>query len=192
MNKLAEIFENNAAWAAKFKADEPEYFAELMEGQKPKYLWIGCADSRVAAELIMGLKPGEVFVHRNIANLVNFSDLSALSVIQYAVEHLKVEHVIVCGHYSCGGVAASVSGDGHGVVDNWIKPIEALAQTHEQELSALEGSAKLDRLAELNVLAQVANVKMTTPVLAARAANQPLEVHGLVHDFRTGLLKQLV
>ena len=148
MSALANIFENNQRWAEGQEAKEPGFFAESAKGQAPKYLWIGCADSRVPANQVTGLEPGELFVHRNIANVVGSSDLSLLSVVQYAVEHLKVEHVLACGHYGCGGVAASVDGQDHGLVDNWIKAVGAIAERHEDELKSLPEGEMLDRLCE--------------------------------------------
>lgn len=171
--------------------NDPGFFSRLAGQQSPKYLWIGCADSRVPANQITGLNPGEVFVHRNVANIVNQTDLNMLSVLQYAVEVLKVEHVIVCGHYRCGGVAASVDGVSHGLIDNWIRSIGDMAEAHEDELKALEGEARADRLCELNVLAQLQNLKRTTIIEKARNEGQNVNLHSWIYGLETGLLTDL-
>ena len=191
MSALANIFENNQRWAEGQEAKEPGFFAESAKGQAPKYLWIGCADSRVPANQVTGLEPGELFVHRNIANVVGSSDLSLLSVVQYAVEHLKVEHVLVCGHYGCGGVAASVDGQDHGLVDNWIKAVGAIAERHEDELKSLPEGEMLDRLCELNVQAQARNLSQTTILQGAWSKGQNVQIHPIIYQLSSGLLKGL-
>ena len=159
MAGLAELFENNRAWAAERVARDPEFFAGLVERQSPAYLWIGCADSRVPANEIVGLAPGEVFVHRNVANLVVHTDLNCLSVLQYAVDVLGVRHVIVCGHYGCGGVRAALDGSRHGLVDNWLRHVVDVAEKHEDELAGIDDDGRrFERLCELNVVEQVVNV----------------------------------
>ncbi len=191
MKTLPTLFENNEAWAQAKEASDPGFFERHAGGQSPKYLWIGCADSRVPPNQLLGLDPGEIFVHRNIANQVHHSDLSMLSVVQYAVEHLKVEHVIVCGHYGCGGVAASVDGQRHGIVDNWIKPIADVAEAHEGELAEMDEAGKLDRLCELNVLAQARNLSRSTVLEDARNRGQKLEIHSWIYGLADGKVKSL-
>ncbi len=192
MRLLRQVFENNRAWAAEQRAADPAYFDKLVAGQAPKILWIGCADSRVPANQIMGLPPGEVFVHRNVANVVVHSDLNCLSVLQYAVEVLQVEHVIVCGHYGCGGVIASTTNDRHGLIDNWLRHIRDVQRAHQGEIDALpEGKVRYDRLVELNVREQVYNVASTTIVQDAWDRGQKLAVHGWVYDLADGHLRDL-
>ncbi|MDA7648849.1 carbonate dehydratase [Akkermansiaceae bacterium] len=191
MKSLPNLFEKNKQWSEQMEASDPGFFERLAKQQKPKYLWIGCADSRVPANQITGLNPGEVFVHRNIANVVGQTDLNMLSVVQYAVEVLKVEHVIVCGHYGCGGVAASVDGQKHGLVDNWIRAIGNVAEAHEDELNALEGDLRLERLCELNVLAQARNVSKTTVLQDAWSRGQKVDVHPWIYRLNTGRLQGL-
>lgn len=187
-----DLFANNRAWAEKIEKEDPGFFARLAEGQKPKILWIGCSDSRVPANQIMGLPPGEVFVHRNVANLVIQTDFNALSVMQYAVEYLKVEHIIVCGHYGCGGVAASLAGGVLGLIDNWLRHIEEVAEENRIELDAIpDEEGRVDRLCELNVMAQVMNVSRTTIVRQAWGRGQKLQVHGWIYSIADGLLKDL-
>lgn len=171
---------------------DPGFFKRLAAQQTPKYLWIGCADSRVPANQITGLNPGEVFVHRNVANVVNQTDLNMLSVVQYAVEVLKVQHVIVCGHYGCGGVAASVDGQKHGLVDNWIKSIGDVAEANEAELAEFDEADKLDRLCELNVLAQARNLSRTTVLQDAWDRGQKIDIHPWIYRLDTGRIKGLV
>ena len=191
MKSLPNLFEKNKQWSEQMEASDPGFFERLAKQQTPKYLWIGCADSRVPANQITGLNPGEVFVHRNIANVVGQTDLNMLSVVQYAVEVLKVEHVIVCGHYGCGGVAASVDGQKHGLVDNWIRAIGNVAEAHEDELNALEGDLRLERLCELNVLAQARNVSKTTVLQDAWSRGQKVDVHPWIYRLNTGRLQGL-
>jgi len=191
MAGLEELFERNRAWASAMVARDPAFFSELARRQTPAYLWIGCSDSRVPANQILDLRPGEVFVHRNVANVVVHTDLNCLSVLQYAVDVLRVRHVIVCGHYGCGGVAAALDGGRHGLVDNWLRHVADVAETHDAELAALGDEERLARLCELNVVEQVANVCGTTIVGDAWARGDDLTVHGLVYDLEDGLLRDL-
>jgi len=188
---LAELFERNRTWAAAMVADDPGFFAGLAERQSPAYLWIGCSDSRVPANQIVGLAPGDVFVHRNVANVVVHTDLNCLSVLQYAVDVLHVQHVIVCGHLGCGGVAAALQGSRHGLIDNWLRHVMDVGEKYADTLTSLPPAQRLDRLCELNVVEQVANVCRTTIVEDAWSRNQELEVHGLVYGLRDGLLRDL-
>jgi carbonic anhydrase len=188
---LAELLERNRAWAAAMVADDPGFFAGLAERQSPEHVWIGCSDSRVPANQIVGLPPGAVFVHRNVANVVVHSDLNCLSVLQYAVDFLRVKHVIVCGHYGCGGVAAALGGARNGLIDNWLRHVADVAERHAEELARLPGERRADRLCELNVAAQVANVCETTIVEDAWARGRELTVHGLVYGLEDGLLRDL-
>ena len=188
---LTELFERNRAWAAAITAEDPRFFTALAERQAPEYLWIGCSDSRVPANQIVGLAPGDVFVHRNVANVVVHTDLNCLSVLQYAVDVLGVKHVIVCGHYGCGGVKAALEGTRHGLIDNWLRHVIDVSEKHADELAALPGERQLDRLCELNVVEQVANVSQTTIVEDAWERGQTLAVHGIVYDLRDGLLRDL-
>jgi len=191
MKTLKHLFERNWKWAEKMTSDDPHFFERLADQQSPKYLWIGCSDSRVPANQITGLDPGEVFVHRNVANIVNQTDLNMLSVLQFAVEVLKVEHVIVCGHYGCGGVAASVDGVRHGLIDNWIKCIGDVAETHAEELFKLEEDERLSRLCELNVLAQSKNLTKTTVIQDAWDRGQAVDVHSWIYSLSDGRMKGL-
>lgn len=191
MKKLPELFDNNRRWARDVEVEHPGFFAKLSRQQSPEYLWIGCADSRVPANEIVGLMPGELFVHRNVANLATQTDINFLSVLQFAVEVLKVKHVIVCGHYGCGGVAAALSDEPHGLIDNWLRQIKELAWRHRDELDGLEGSARVNRLCELNVQRQVINVARTTVVQEAWSREQPLSIHGWIYGIDDGLLRDL-
>jgi carbonic anhydrase len=191
MADLDHLFANNRAWAADITAREPDFFARLSRQQAPEYLWIGCADSRVPANQIIGLMPGEIFVHRNVANVVVHTDLNCLSVLQYAVDVLKVKHVIVVGHYGCGGVQASVSGSRFGLIDNWLRHVHDVALKHAHALAELSGTARLDRLCELNVIEQVANVAQTTVMRDAWERGQRVAVHGWVYGLQDGLLRDL-
>jgi len=188
---IAELFERNRAWADAMVADDPAFFTDLAERQAPEYLWIGCSDSRVPANQIVGLAPGDVFVHRNVANVVVHTDLNCLSVLQYAVDVLRVRHVIVCGHLGCGGVAAALEGTRHGLIDNWLRHVVDVGEKHADELAQLPVEERVDRLCELNVAEQVANVCQTTIVEDAWARGQPLTVHGLVYRLEDGLLRDL-
>jgi len=191
MKTLPHLFENNEQWAEAIKARDPEFFAKLSRQQAPEYLWIGCSDSRVPANDIVGLMPGELFVHRNIANVVPHADINALSVIQFAVEVLKVRHIIVCGHYGCGGVRAALDNQPHGLIDNWLRHIKDVYLKHEGELHALHGEDQVDRLCELNVVHQVQNVCYTSSVQGAWNAGHALSVHGWIYSIRDGVLRDL-
>lgn len=191
MAGLEELFDRNRAWAAAMVADDPRFFTDLAERQTPEYLWVGCSDSRVPANQIVGLAPGDVFVHRNVANVVVHTDLNFLSVLQYAVDILRVRHVIVCGHYGCGGVTAALTGARHGLIDNWLQHVADVAERHEDELSALPEADRVDRLCELNVIEQAENVCETTIVRDAWAGGHDVTVHGLVYGLRDGLLRDL-
>jgi carbonic anhydrase len=191
MRHLPELFRNNRVWAEGHLAQNPSYFAELAREQSPTYLWIGCADSRVPANEIVGLPPGELFVHRNVANVVVHTDLNCLSVLQFAVEVLHVPHVIVCGHHGCGGVKAAWMHEPSGLVDNWLRHVEDVAARHASELDVLEGEEAVNRLAELNVLEQAVNVCRTTIVQDAWRKRQPLTVHGWIYGLADGLLRDL-
>jgi carbonic anhydrase len=192
MHSLAHLFENNRAWSARMRRNDAEFFARLSNQQRPRYLWIGCADSRVPANEIVGLLPGELFVHRNVANVVVPSDLNCLSVIQFAVELLNVEHIIVCGHYGCSGVAAVAQERRVGLADNWLRHVHDVHVKHAARMPAGDDiDARIDRLCELNVIEQVANVCETTIVVDAWARGQPLAIHGWVYGLRDGLLRDL-
>jgi len=192
MRKLPELFENNRAWAAEQTRGDPAFFERLAAQQEPGYLWIGCSDSRVPANEIVGLAPGELFVHRNVANVVAHADLNCLSVLQFAVDVLRVQHVIVCGHYGCGGVLAALRDAKLGLIDNWLRHIQDVAAKHRAELAGVSDEAKrCARLCELNVVEQVRNVGDTTVVRDAWRRGQQLAVHGWIYDVRDGLLRDL-
>jgi len=192
MHLLPELFKNNRSWAAKRVQEDPQFFARLAALQAPPYLWIGCSDSRVPANDIVGLLPGELFVHRNVANVVVHTDLNCLSVIQYAVDVLKVRHVMVVGHYGCGGVRAAYEGTQSGLIDNWLRHVQDVRATHRALLEALpDPVSRINRLCELNVLEQAANVCETTIVRDAWARGQPLAVHAWIYDLHDGLLRDL-
>jgi carbonic anhydrase len=192
MKFLRKLFENNWRWASQIEAEHPGFFETLASQQAPEFLWIGCSDSRVPANEIVGLLPGEVFVHRNVANLVVHTDLNCLSVLQYAVDVLKVQHVIVCGHYGCGGVRASQEDLEHGLIDNWLRHISDVSRKHEPQLQTLrDEEACLDRLCELNVIEQVYNICQTTIVQSAWKRSQPLVIHGWIYSLHDGLLRDL-
>ncbi len=192
MSQLQRLYDNNKTWAENIKKKTPTFFSDLSKQQSPEYLWIGCSDSRVVSEQLVGLQPGELFVHRNIANVVVPTDLNCLSVIQYAVEVLKVKHIIVCGHYGCGGVKAAMESTEHGLIDNWLCHIKSVHQKNEEELlSITDKSARLDRLCELNVIEQVKNICHTSVVQRAWRNAKELTVHGCVYTLETGILKDL-
>ncbi|WP_417914362.1 carbonate dehydratase [Candidatus Electronema sp. JM] len=192
MRVLKRLFEQNRTWAAKVKEQQPDFFLKLAKQQNPEYLWIGCADSRVPANQITDLLPGEIFVHRNIANLVVHTDLNCLSVIQYAVDVLKVKHIIVCGHYGCGGIRAAMENKENGLIDNWLLNIKDIYRYHQQKIDALpDKSARFDLLCELNVVEQVANVCHTTIVQNAWKNGQELAVHGWIYSIEDGILRDL-
>jgi carbonic anhydrase len=189
--ELNHLFANNRDWADRMVEQDPEFFQRLSRQQAPEYLWIGCSDSRVPANQIIGLLPGEVFVHRNVANLVIHTDLNCLSVLQYAVEVLQVKHIIVCGHYGCGGVRAAMQNQELGLIDNWLRNIKDIYSKHQEELEALDENRRVDRLCELNVIEQVHNVAHTTIVQKAWKRGQHLAVHGWVYGLTDGLIKDL-
>ncbi|MBM3290483.1 MAG: carbonate dehydratase [Candidatus Hydrogenedentes bacterium] len=192
MHSLQDLLDNNRAWAEGVRQARPDFFPALARQQQPDYLWIGCADSRVPANEIVGLLPGELFVHRNVANLVVHTDLNCLSVLQYAVEVLKVEHVIVCGHYGCGGVAAALGDAELGLIDNWLRHIRDVRAKHADELRAMTDiAARTDRLCEFNVIEQAGNVCRTNIVQKAWRRGQPLSVHGWIYSIKDGLIKDL-
>jgi carbonic anhydrase len=185
------LLTNNRAWAAATHARDPGFFTRLAQQQSPRYMWIGCADSRVPANEITGLDPGEVFVHRNVANVVVHSDLNALSTIQFAVEHLKVEHIFVVGHYGCAGVRAAMRGIRVGLADNWLRHVHDVRLRHRKRLDHLPPQEQEDILCEMNVIEQVGNVALSTVVQDAWARGQPVAVHGWVYGLSDGLLKDL-
>jgi carbonic anhydrase len=191
VSRLAALFESNRAWARRITERDPTFFKLLAAQQNPKYLWIGCADSRVPANEIVGLLPGELFVHRNVANVVVHTDLNCLSVLQYAVDVLAVEHVIVCGHYGCGGVRAAVSSGSLGLIDNWLRHVQDVREQHAAALAGLDTEAMVDRLCEWNVIEQVRHVCQTTIVQDAWRRRQPLAVHGWIYSLQDGLLRDL-
>jgi carbonic anhydrase len=192
VSDLTDLFRNNRAWAEGCVSADPAFFARLRDIQRPELLWIGCSDSRVPANEIVGLAPGELFVHRNVANLVPVTDVNAMAVIEYAVSSLGVRHIIVCGHYGCGGVRAALEGHQAGAVALWLQPLRNLADEHRTELDALpSGAARRDRLCELNVAAQVHAVARSEIVESAWERGEPLAVHGWIYDLRDGLLRDL-
>ena len=192
MKDLKELLEKNRAWSEGIKAHDPDFFNALARQQSPRYLWIGCSDSRVPSTQLTGLRAGELFVHRNVANVVVHTDFNCLSVLQYAVDVLKIEHVIVCGHYGCGGVQAALKNSRLGLIDNWLRHVQDVMHAHESRLSPIEGeSARLDRLCELNVIEQVLNVGRTTIVQGAWGRGQELSVHGIIYGVGDGLLRDL-
>jgi carbonic anhydrase len=192
MRVLSHLFDNNRAWAAEMTRQDPDFFLRLSGQQTPRYLWIGCSDSRVPANQIVGLLPGEMFVHRNVANVVVHTDLNCLSAIQFAVEVLRVSHVIVCGHYGCGGVLAALRDDKHGLIDNWLRHVQDVRSRYAIQLEGLASEREQHaRLCELNVIEQVVNVSETTVVQDAWERGQDLSVHGWVYDIGDGLLRDL-
>jgi carbonic anhydrase len=193
MRVLPQLFENNRAWSARIRRHDPEFFVKLSRQQRPQYLWIGCSDSRVPANEIVGLLPGELFVHRNVANVVVHTDLNCLSVMKFSIDILKVRHVIVCGHYGCSGVQAALRGDRVGLSDNWLRHVQDVRHKHANALAALadDDARASDRLCELNVIEQVANVCQTTIVGDAWERGQALSVHGWIYGLEDGLLRDL-
>jgi len=192
VRSLPHLFENNRAWAASMVRSDPAFFAKLAQQQTPEYLWIGCSDSRVPANQIIGLLPGDVFVHRNVANVVVHTDLNCLSVLQFAIDVLKVKHVIVCGHYGCGGVGAALRRERHGLVDNWLGHVRDVADKHTARLAGVAAAdEQLARLCELNVIEQVVNVAQTTVVRDAWQRRQGLTLHGWIYGVHDGLLRDL-
>lgn len=191
MSNIDHIFQNNVDWVNSLKEGDDQFFEKLAEQQTPDYLWIGCSDSRVPANQLMGLLPGDVFVHRNIANMVVHADFNTLSVIQYAVQYLKVKHIIVCGHYLCGGVKCALTNDRFGMIDNWLRHIKDVALIHKDELDQLEGQAKEDRMCELNTLQQMKHVCESSPVLDAWEQGQEVSVHGWIYSIGDGKINKL-
>jgi carbonic anhydrase len=191
-NELNDLLEHNRAWARQMEQERPGFFTSLSKQQHPKYMWIGCSDSRVPANQITGLEPGEVFVHRNVANVVVHSDLNCLSTVQFAVERLKVKHVIVCGHYGCSGVQAALEGARIGLADNWLRHVQDVRDRHREYINSLPNAAlQARKLCELNVVEQVTNVCLSTVVQDAWQRGQALEVHGWVYGLDDGLIKDL-
>ena len=189
---LDELFANNKRWAEDIRRRDPDFFLKLTRQQRPRYLWIGCADSRVPANEIVDLMPGELFVHRNIANVLVHTDLNSLSVIQFAVDMLKVEHVIVCGHYGCSGVSAALRRERVGLADNWLRHVQDVCDKHERQLGGItDETLKANRLCELNVIEQVSNLAQTTVMQDAWTRGQDVTVHGWIYDIRDGLLRDL-
>jgi carbonic anhydrase len=192
VSSLAHLFTNNRRWSERIKTRDPEFFDTLARQQSPKYLWVGCSDSRVPANEIVGLLPGELFVHRNVANVVVHTDLNCLSVLQYAVDVLAVQHVIVCGHYGCGGVRAAVAGASLGLIDNWLRHVQDVRDRHRAAVESIaDEEARVDRLCELNVVTQVRHVCQTTIVQDAWRRGQSLSVHGWIYSLQDGLLRDL-
>jgi len=192
MNSLSFLFENNRKWAAQISKADPSFFLKLVKQQTPQFLWIGCSDSRVPANEIIGLLPGELFVHRNVANLIVHTDMNCLSVLQYAVEILKIKHIIVCGHYGCGGVRAAMENKPHGLIDNWLRHVRDLNAKRRDELSRFPTlEERINRLCELNVIEQVKNVGNTTIIQEAWQKGQKVTVHGWIYAISDGLLKDL-
>lgn len=191
MSKLKKLFERNSQWAKKIENKYPGFFAESAQGQAPKYLWIGCSDSRVPANTICDSLPGEIFVHRNIANVIVHDDINSMSVIQYAVEVLKVKHVIICGHYGCGGVKASLDNQSHGLIDHWLRHIEDVHLKNKGQLENLQDDEKVNKLCELNVFEQVKNISRSSSVKRAWQQGADLTVHGIIYDLKSGSLNEL-
>lgn len=192
MKSLKDLFQNNREWAESVRSDDPGFFETLAAQQSPEYLWIGCSDSRVPANQIVGLLPGEVFVHRNVANMVVHTDFNCLTVLQYAIDILKIKHVIVVGHYNCGGVQAAYENADNGMIDNWLRNIKDVHQAHRERINELESEEdRVDLLCELNVMTQVANVCHTSIAQNAWARGQKLEVHGWIYSLKDGLLQDL-
>lgn len=191
MSEITQLLQNNKQWSEDLKSSDPDFFNKLSKRQKPEYLWIGCSDSRVPANQIVGLIPGDIFVHRNVANLVVHTDFNCLSVLQYAVDVLKVKHVIVCGHYGCGGIEAALQDQQLGLIDNWLGHIKDIAYKHREELETLTEHDKSARLCELNVLEQAANVKRSNIVKDALKRGQSVQVHSWIYSLRNGRLKDL-
>jgi carbonic anhydrase len=192
MHPLQQLFDNNRAWSERIRRNDPAFFQRLSQQQRPRYLWIGCSDSRVPANEIVGLEPGELFVHRNVANVVVHSDLNCLSVMQFAVQVLGVSHIIVCGHYACSGVSAAMQNQRVGLADNWLRHVQDVHSKHDVHVAMVsDTSGRIDRLCELNVIEQVANVCQTTIVRDAWERGQSLAVHGWVYGLKDGLVRDL-
>ncbi|HEY0367508.1 MAG TPA: carbonate dehydratase [Pyrinomonadaceae bacterium] len=192
MKDLKRLLDQNRAWAESIKATDPEFFLTLAKQQSPRFLWIGCSDSRVPATQLAGMLPGEMFVHRNVANVVDHTDFNCLSVMQYAVDVLKVEHIIVCGHHGCGGVKAALDNLQLGLIDNWLRHVQDVVHEHEELLAKIDDeNERFDRLCELNVIEQVLNVGRTTIVQSAWQRGQELVIHGWIYGLQDGLLRDL-
>ncbi len=192
MDLVTTLLDNNRKWAAQRVKNDPQFFTRLAGQQAPSDLWVGCSDSRVPANEIVGLDPGELFVHRNVANIVVHTDVNCLSVLQYAVDMLKVQHVIVCGHYGCGGIRAALDGTAHGLIDNWLQHVQDVKEAHQAELLTLaDVNDRINRLAELNVIEQVRNISRTTIVQDAWRRDQPLKLHGWIYGLTDGLIHDL-
>ena len=192
MTPIEELLHNNRSWAAERIKRDPKFFTRLAEQQAPQFLWIGCSDSRVPANEIVGLDPGELFVHRNVANVVVHTDLNCLSVMHFAIDVLKVKHVIVCGHYGCGGIRASLEKDSHGLIDNWLRHVQDVARAHEVKLNSIPTfEARVDKLCELNVIDQVQNVARTTVVQDAWRRGHDVQLHGWIYGLKDGLITDL-
>ena len=192
MRSLSHLFENNRAWSERIRRTDPDFFIRLSQQQRPRYLWIGCADSRVPANEIVGLRPGELFVHRNVANVVVHSDLNCLSVMQFAVDVLQIEHVIVCGHYGCSGVSAALQNKRVGLADNWLRHVQDVHSKHDNKMTGISDMSQcIDLLCGLNVIEQVANVCQTTIVRDAWDRGQELVVHGWIYGLKDGLVRDL-
>ena len=192
MDRLQELLKKNRAWAAARVQRDPTFFTRLAQQQAPEFLWIGCSDSRVPANEIVDLDPGELFVHRNVANVVVHTDLNCLSVLQFAVDVLKVKHVIVCGHYGCGGVRAAMERESHGLIDNWLRHVQDVQRDHQKELRAIpEGDAQVNRLCELNVVEQVRNIARTTIVQDAWRRGHAVQIHGWIYGLKDGIVTDL-
>lgn len=192
MKDLTRLLDQNRAWAENIKASDPDFFQTLAKQQSPRFLWIGCSDSRVPSTQLAGMMPGEMFVHRNVANVVDHTDFNCLSVMQYAVDVLRVEHIIVCGHHGCGGVKAAMDNLQLGLIDNWLRHVQDVVHDHEELLATIDDeNERLDRLCELNVIEQVSNVGRTTIVQSAWQRGQELVVHGWIYGLQDGLLRDL-
>ena len=192
MEPVTTLLDNNRKWAAQRIKNDPQFFTRLAGQQDPSYLWVGCSDSRVPANEIVGLDPGELFVHRNVAKVVVHTDVNCLSVLQYAVDVLRVQHVIVCGHYGCGGIRAALDGTAHGLIDNWLQHVQDVKEAHQAELlSFADVDDRINRLAELNVIEQVRNIARTTIVQDAWRRDQPLKLHGWIYGLTDGLIHDL-
>jgi|TARA_B110000116_G_scaffold204289_1_gene179371 carbonic anhydrase len=193
MTQLTDLFENNLAWSEAIKKEDPNFFSKLSQQQSPKYLWIGCSDSRVPANQLLGLLPGDIFVHRNIANVVVHTDLNCLSVLAYAVQVLKVKHIIVTGHYGCGGVAAAMENESVGLIDHWLRNVRDVYYHQQAEFTDItDKQDRVNRLCELNVASSVANIAHTSTVQQAWKDGQDLTIHGYIYNIHDGLLKQLI
>jgi carbonic anhydrase len=192
MSELQHLLDNNRRWASHVTSQDPHFFSDLAQQQTPQYLWVGCSDSRVSANVIVDLAPGEIFVHRNVGNLVVHTDMNCLSVVQFAVEVLKVRHVIVCGHYGCGGVIAALEGERHGLIDNWLRHIQDTANKHAAKLDAIvDNTGRINKLCELNVMENVVNVAETTIIHDAWERRQELTIHGWIYDLKDGIMSDL-